>query len=118
MNGPVEVSFGSTPTFFCMRSFVSCLIPTAYTSAMTHACCLDMASDIDKELFVRFGIFSSNQDMERDLSALQRFQMLGWVVLAFCVGLWSFRRSIIPFFAVVTMNRPSKVRRKRVAGNS
>jgi hypothetical protein len=50
---------------------------------MTHACCLDVCSDVYKELFVGFGIFATNEDVERDLSALQRFQVLGWARVSF-----------------------------------
>ncbi len=49
---------------------------------MTHACCLDMASDVCKQLFILLGIFASNEDVERDLSALQRLQMFGWIMSA------------------------------------
>ena len=44
---------------------------------VTHACCLDVIGDLREELFVLFGILASNEDMERDLSTLQRIQMLG-----------------------------------------
>jgi hypothetical protein len=45
---------------------------------VTHACCLDLSSDVGKELFILLGIFASDEDMERNFSTLQRFQVLGW----------------------------------------
>jgi hypothetical protein len=47
---------------------------------MTHACCLDVSIDVGEELFILFGIFASNENVERNLSAFQRFQMLGWTM--------------------------------------
>ena len=44
---------------------------------MTHACCLDVTSDVREELFILFGIFAPDEDVKGDLSAFQRFQMLG-----------------------------------------
>jgi hypothetical protein len=40
---------------------------------VTHACCLDVVIDVGKELLVLLSIFASNEDVERNLSALQRF---------------------------------------------
>jgi hypothetical protein len=77
MNGPLDVSFDKTPTFFWMRTLVSCLILHNGRSAVTHACCLDVFIDVGKELLILFSILASNEDVERNLSALQRFQMLG-----------------------------------------
>ena len=70
---------------------------------VTHACCLDVIGDLREELFVLFGILASNEDMERDLSTLQRIQMLGYILsipylCARNVGIVS-----VPFFEVVTM---------------
>jgi hypothetical protein len=72
MNGPLDVSFGNMPIFFWMRTLVSCLIINNGRVAVTHACCLDVIIDIGKELFVLLSILASDEDMERDLSALQR----------------------------------------------
>lgn len=77
MNGPLDVSFGNTPIFFWMRTLVSCLILNNGRTAVTHACCLDVIIDVGKELLVLLSILASNEDVERNLSALQRFQMLG-----------------------------------------
>jgi hypothetical protein len=73
MNGPLDVSFGSTPIFFWMRTLVSCPILNNGRIAVTHACCLDVIIDIGKELLVLLRILASNKDMERDFPALQRF---------------------------------------------
>jgi hypothetical protein len=60
-----------------MGTLVSCLIPKGERDGVTHACCLDMVIDIGKELLVLLRVLASNEDVERDLSALQWFQMLG-----------------------------------------
>ena len=42
----------------------------------THSRCLDVTIDVCKHLLIGLRILSPNQDMERDLSTLQWFQML------------------------------------------
>ena len=63
-----------------MRNPVSCLIPNRGSIVVTHACCLDMIIDVGKELFILLSILASNEDVKRDLSALQGFQVFRWML--------------------------------------
>jgi hypothetical protein len=60
-----------------MRRLVSSLTTNRQRSGVTHACCLDLSSDVGKKLFILLGIFAPDEDMERNFPTLQRFQMLG-----------------------------------------
>jgi hypothetical protein len=42
-----------------------------------------VCSDVYKELFVGFGIFATDEDVERYLPALQRFQVFGLARVSF-----------------------------------
>jgi hypothetical protein len=39
-----------------------------------------MIIDVGKELFILLSILASNEDVERDLSALQGFQVFRWML--------------------------------------
>jgi len=85
---------------------------------MTYARCLDGIIDCFEELRIGLCILSTDQHMERDLAAFQGFQMLSCQLsIKYYPGRY-FAGRLIPFFAVVTIHMPSKVKSIRVAGNS
>jgi hypothetical protein len=85
---------------------------------MTYARCLDCVIDSFEELRIGLCILSTDQHMERDLAAFQGFQMLSCTQSVEDYLRRYFASRLIPFFAVVTIHMPSKVKSIKVAGNS
>lgn len=85
---------------------------------MTHPCSFNVPSDFLEKFGVGLRILSTDQHMERNLTALQLIQMLSYIRSVYPHSLRCLPTYVAPFFAVVTMYMPSRVKRKRVAGNS
>jgi hypothetical protein len=44
---------------------------------MTHSCSFDRVVDLDEQLLVGFGVFTSDENLQRNFAALQRLEMFG-----------------------------------------
>jgi hypothetical protein len=82
MKGPLEVSLGNMPTFFCNTTEISSLGWQSGKCGKTYARRFDDIGNFSEEFLVLLGILTTDENFERDLAAFQWLQMLRYKMSA------------------------------------